>query len=178
MNRRQVLAASTLALAGCGGDEKKAQSAPPAGETAKTERSNAFKATVRKPPVNRPLTPCEVHYEAQVAAILLTALRPRVLASIPNSAAPSMALGGVMGGQGASQDAYKRVKDYMAANPNIVEPLLRDFQGLVRDMTLTFANSPDDPYTGDPEGCLTDSNLSIVHGLFRVPKPGTQCPHA
>jgi hypothetical protein len=151
MNRRQLLAASTLALVGCGPQEKN------------EDQTYNFKIDrLSLPEEKREHSKQEVFCEAQIAAILLTVLHPSALRSISASATPSGEL------KDADAKVYTKVRDYIATHPKTIEPAIRAFQTAIATLTMHAAGSSVNSYTGDPEACLAKGNLAIVQGLFKV----------
>ncbi len=167
MNRRQMLAAaSTLALAGCGGEEKKDAAKEAPKEPAKAQ-DFVFKSHLNLTPSSTPraLTPHEIYSEAQVATMLLIALHKTPRESILLNEKPTGKLAGV------DPVIYGKVRDYMTKYPDAGSALI-SFQATVQDVTLYAAESSDDAgYTGPPEGCLSSANTDlIVKALATVPK--------
>lgn len=168
MNRRQMLAAaSTLALAGCGGEEKKDAAKDTTKEPAKAQ-DFGFKSHLNLNPSStpRPLTPHEIYCEAQVATMLLIALHKTPQGSILPNASPTGRLAGI------DPVIYGKVRDYMTKYPQEVGPALIQFQEVVQELTLYAAESPDGAgYTGPPEGCLSSGNTDLIaKALATVPK--------
>jgi hypothetical protein len=169
MNRRQMLAAaSSLALAGCGGDKKDAQKETMKETPKAAAQDFAFKSHLNLSPssIPRALTPHEIYSEAQVATMLLIALHKTPRESILPNASPTGRLVGV------DTAMYGKVREYMTKYPQAVEPVLIAFQSVVQDVTLYAAESADDGgYTGPPEGCLSSGNTDLIaKALATVPK--------
>jgi hypothetical protein len=163
MNRRELIALSSLALAGCTSAEKPEQKQAEADEKkapAGGEKLDLL-AKFGVPLSNRMATPTEEFYEAHITGILLTALHATTLNALENGLPPTAELNGV------NQTVYSKVQQFMQSHSQDIHPHII---GLGQAIALLVAKTTGsaDSYTGDPDHCLTPGNLKLAQSLFTV----------